>query len=275
MRARRRGRTATASCCRPGMGRCCSTACLYLTGYSHMTIDEIKRFRQLGSRTEGHPEYGHAPGIETTTGPLGQGLGERRRHGDRRGEPCRPLRSQGRRPPHLGHRRRRLPDGGDQPRGDRPRRKAAAEPADRDVGRQRHLDRRQGQPRRRHRPEGALRGRRLVGARVRRPRSGRYRPGAHRCEGVGPAGDDRLPHPYRLRRADQAGHQGGARLAARRRRDCEGPRGLRLALPALRGARRDHRCLARDRGEGRRGARGLGGAARQAVGAEGAPNSPG
>ena len=48
---------------------------LYLTGYSHMTIDEIKRFRQLGSRTEGHPEYGHAPGIETTTGPLGQGLG--------------------------------------------------------------------------------------------------------------------------------------------------------------------------------------------------------
>ena len=112
------------------------------------------------------------------------GARERRRHGDRRGEPCRPLRAQGRRPPHLGHRRRRLPDGGDQPRGDRPRREAAAEPADRDVGRQRHLDRRQGQPRRRHRPEGALRGRRLVGARVRRPRSGRYRPGAQRCEGV-------------------------------------------------------------------------------------------
>ena len=39
-----------------------------------MTLDELKRFRQLGSRTAGHPEYGHAPGIETTTGPLGQGL---------------------------------------------------------------------------------------------------------------------------------------------------------------------------------------------------------
>ena len=47
---------------------------LYLTGYPGMTIDEIKRFRQLGSKTAGHPEYGHAPGIETTTGPLGQGL---------------------------------------------------------------------------------------------------------------------------------------------------------------------------------------------------------
>ena len=39
-----------------------------------MDIDELKRFRQLGSKTAGHPEYGHAPGIETTTGPLGQGL---------------------------------------------------------------------------------------------------------------------------------------------------------------------------------------------------------
>ncbi|MFZ1065748.1 MAG: 1-deoxy-D-xylulose-5-phosphate synthase N-terminal domain-containing protein, partial [Pseudolabrys sp.] len=47
---------------------------LYLTGYETMTIEEIKRFRQLGSITAGHPEFGHAPGIETTTGPLGQGL---------------------------------------------------------------------------------------------------------------------------------------------------------------------------------------------------------
>jgi transketolase len=47
---------------------------LYLTGYEDMTIAEIERFRQLGSKTAGHPEYGFASGIETTTGPLGQGL---------------------------------------------------------------------------------------------------------------------------------------------------------------------------------------------------------
>ena len=49
-------------------------ALLYLTGYPGMTIEDLKNFRQLGSKTAGHPEYGHAPGIETTTGPLGQGL---------------------------------------------------------------------------------------------------------------------------------------------------------------------------------------------------------
>jgi transketolase len=48
---------------------------LHLTGYADVTLDELKRFRQLGSKTAGHPEYGFAAGIETTTGPLGQGLG--------------------------------------------------------------------------------------------------------------------------------------------------------------------------------------------------------
>jgi transketolase len=47
---------------------------LHLTGCPGMTIEEIARFRQLGSKTAGHPEYGHAAGIEMTTGPLGQGL---------------------------------------------------------------------------------------------------------------------------------------------------------------------------------------------------------
>ena len=47
---------------------------LHLTGYEDMTLDQIKNFRQLGSITAGHPEYGHAKGIETTTGPLGQGI---------------------------------------------------------------------------------------------------------------------------------------------------------------------------------------------------------
>ncbi|MBL0124535.1 MAG: transketolase [Betaproteobacteria bacterium] len=46
---------------------------LHLTGYD-LSMDEIKRFRQLHSKTPGHPEYGFAPGVETTTGPLGQGL---------------------------------------------------------------------------------------------------------------------------------------------------------------------------------------------------------
>ncbi|HUF56601.1 MAG TPA: thiamine pyrophosphate-dependent enzyme, partial [Thermohalobaculum sp.] len=48
---------------------------LHLSGYEEMTLDELRNFRQLGARTAGHPEYGHAGGIETTTGPLGQGLG--------------------------------------------------------------------------------------------------------------------------------------------------------------------------------------------------------
>ncbi|HET8798237.1 MAG TPA: thiamine pyrophosphate-dependent enzyme, partial [Thermoanaerobaculia bacterium] len=47
---------------------------LHLTGYPDMTMDELKNFRQWGSRTAGHPEYGHASGIEMTTGPLGQGF---------------------------------------------------------------------------------------------------------------------------------------------------------------------------------------------------------
>ncbi|MFZ1151736.1 MAG: 1-deoxy-D-xylulose-5-phosphate synthase N-terminal domain-containing protein, partial [Xanthobacteraceae bacterium] len=57
-----------------GHGSMLLYALLYLLGYEAMTIEEIKRFRQLGSITPGHPEHGHTPGVETTTGPLGQGL---------------------------------------------------------------------------------------------------------------------------------------------------------------------------------------------------------
>ncbi len=57
-----------------GHGSMLLYALLYLTGYERPTIADIRRFRQLGSPCAGHPEYGLLPGVETTTGPLGQGL---------------------------------------------------------------------------------------------------------------------------------------------------------------------------------------------------------
>ncbi|MDB0028389.1 transketolase, partial [Alphaproteobacteria bacterium] len=57
-----------------GHGSMLIYALLHLSGYKDMTIEQIKNFRQLGAITAGHPEYGHADGIETTTGPLGQGI---------------------------------------------------------------------------------------------------------------------------------------------------------------------------------------------------------
>src|SRR3954468_5743666 len=57
-----------------GHGSMLLYALLHLTGVPGVTIEDLKRFRQLGSTTPGHPEYGHTPGVETTTGPLGQGL---------------------------------------------------------------------------------------------------------------------------------------------------------------------------------------------------------
>ncbi len=57
-----------------GHGSMLLYALLYLTGYEDVTLDELKRFRQWGSKTPGHPEYGHTTGVETTTGPLGQGI---------------------------------------------------------------------------------------------------------------------------------------------------------------------------------------------------------
>ncbi len=58
-----------------GHGSMLMYALAYLLGYEEMPLSELKKFRQLGAKTAGHPEWGHAPAVETTTGPLGQGLG--------------------------------------------------------------------------------------------------------------------------------------------------------------------------------------------------------
>ena len=57
-----------------GHGSMLLYALLHLTGYEGIVLDQLKSFRQWGSKTPGHPEYGHTPGVETTTGPLGQGI---------------------------------------------------------------------------------------------------------------------------------------------------------------------------------------------------------
>src|SRR3978361_1767063 len=57
-----------------GHGSMLLSSLLYLTGVRDMNLEELQRFRQINSKTAGHPEYKHADGIETTTGPLGQGI---------------------------------------------------------------------------------------------------------------------------------------------------------------------------------------------------------
>ena len=184
------------------------------------TSSELKRFRQLGSRTPGHPEYGHAPGIETTTGPLGQGLGNAVGMALAERLLNRALWRRDRQPLHLLHRGRRLPDGGHQPGGDLACRSSQAWPADRAVRRQSDLDRRSDQPlpspTTRSSASGPRAGIRPAStATIRKPSPGhRECAGRHR-----PAVADRLPHRHRLWRAEQgrAPPRPTARRSARRR----------------------------------------------------------
>ena len=121
-------------------------ALLHLSGYD-LPIDEIKRFRKLHSKTPGHPESGLTPGVETTTGPLGQGLEQCGRLCAGRedaGAGVQPPGARHRRPPQLCLPGRRLPDGRHQPRGRLAGRRVGPEQADRAVRRQRHQHRRRG-----------------------------------------------------------------------------------------------------------------------------------
>ena len=119
---------------------------LYLSGYG-MTLDDLERLRTWGSRTPGHPERHHTPGVEITTGPLGQGLANAVGMAMAARRVARPAWTRTRRrdepvrPPRLRVRLRRRHRGGHHPRGLLAGRPPAARQPDRDLRRQRHLDR--------------------------------------------------------------------------------------------------------------------------------------
>ncbi len=205
-----------------GHGSMLLYALFYLLGYPQMTIEEIKRFRQLGSLTPGHPEHAHTPGVETTTGPLGQGLAnavgmaiaERHLAAVFGGEI-------------VDHTTYVLASDGDLMEGISQEAIALAGhlrlnklivlyddnhiSIDGPTSLSDSVDQIE-----------RFEFRRLGGDADRRPRSRSHR--RRHCGGakIRPAVADRLPHHHRLRRAAQRRHREGSRLAARRRRGRRG-----------------------------------------------------
>ena len=205
---------------------------LHLTGYD-LSLEDIKAFRQWGSKTPGHPERGHTPGVETTTGPLGQGVGNA--VGMAIAE--RLLAEHFNRPGHriVDHRTWAFASDGDlmEGVGERSRLARRAPPP-----RQAHPGLRR-QPHHHRRRHGAhlLRGRASAGSRptagtwsrsatatTSRPSRGR----SMRRRGKRPPDADGAPHPHRRSRAHQAEHRRGARRAAGRGRGAadQGDHGL-------------------------------------------------
>ena len=227
-------------------------------GELSVTLDDIKRFRQLDSRCPGHPEYRWTSGVETTTGPLGQGVATSvgmAIAGEVAGRLLQPPRLPDVRLRHLRPRRRRLHDGGHLGRGGLARRAPAARQPVLDLRQQPHHDRGPDAP-------GLQRGRGHALHRLRlerHPRGRRQRPrdagpGLHDLqEDAGPAHPHHRGQPHRLRRAHQAGHARGARRAAGRGGDPADQEVLRLAggreVP---GARRRARALREGHGRARR-----------------------
>ena len=193
---------------------------LFLSGFG-LELDDLEAFRQWESRTPGHPEAHHTPGIEVTTGPLGQGFANavgmaiaervlRARFG-----------ADLDRPPHVRHRRRRLLHGGRQPRGRLARRPPRPRQAGLRLRRQPHHDRRRHRAVLDRRRRRALRGlrlaRRATSARSPTTSTRSRRPSARRHGGRGPARPPRAAQPHRLPLARLHRRPAGPRQPVHRR----------------------------------------------------------
>ena len=244
------GPTATASCSPAGTRRCCSTRrCTWPATTSRSTTSSTSA--SSARRAPGHPEYGHAPGVETTTGPLGQGISTA--VGMALGERMLAARfNRGEHAP-IDHFTYFIASDGDLEEGIASEASSLAGhlglgKPDRLLRRQPHLDRGRHRARVLRGRRRALRGLRLARAEpARGPRARHARGRDRRRAGRDrPAEPDHRAHAHRARLAEQAGHARRARRAARRGGDPAHQGGLRLAEPrAVLRPRRGARALPR------------------------------